>query len=82
MKVVNLKWEEIDDSTNIVVDVILAADVLYDNTTFEPLARGLSKFISKNVNYAIMAATVRNESTINEFLNVLGMLRTCKLHSI
>ncbi|XP_031788230.1 protein-lysine N-methyltransferase EEF2KMT [Nasonia vitripennis] len=73
VKVINLKWEEIDESKaeQVGIDVVIAADVLYDNSTFDALARGLKHLIRKAVNYAIIAATVRNESTLLDFLNIL-----------
>lgn len=74
VKVINLKWEEIDESRaeQMGIDVVIAADVLYDNSTFDALARGLKQLMCKAVNYAIIAATVRNESTLLDFLNILG----------
>ncbi|XP_015586219.1 protein-lysine N-methyltransferase EEF2KMT [Cephus cinctus] len=70
--VVNLPWEEIEQSTINGIwqypDVILAADVLYDSSNFDALIGGLKYFLSKNNCYAIIAATVRNTETISQFL--------------
>lgn len=74
VNVKNLKWEDIDKlcAEQMEVDIVIAADVLYDKSTFESLACGLKELMIKTVNYTIMAATVRNESTLLEFLNLLG----------
>jgi predicted nicotinamide N-methyase len=71
---INLKWEDISTlhTEQMDIDLIIAADVLYDKSIFESLVCGLRDLMSNSVNYAIIAAVVRNESTILEFLNILS----------
>ncbi|KAL2723941.1 protein-lysine N-methyltransferase EEF2KMT [Vespula squamosa] len=74
VKVIELKWEDIskyirEDLT--VHDVIIGADILYESTSFYSLITGLS-FLLTSSNYAIIAATIRNEDTVKKFLNQLG----------
>lgn len=69
----NLNWEEIKSKVGqIPVDLVIAADILYDSSNFEALASGLKELIYNSVEYAIVVATIRNESTVEKFLNILG----------
>lgn len=71
-----LDWYKIGESKlvdSFVPDVIIAADIIYDNTLFEPLSRTIETFFNKSKNCKLyVACTVRNEETINEFLSMLG----------
>lgn len=74
VKVTELKWEDINKYTNedsTVHDVIIGADILYESSSFYSLLTGLNQLLTP-ANYAIIAATVRNEDTLNKFLNQLG----------
>ncbi|XP_014598250.1 PREDICTED: WASH complex subunit 7 [Polistes canadensis] len=74
VKVIDLKWEDIENYTkedHTVYDVILGADILYESTSFYSLIIGLNSFLTSN-NYAIIAATIRNEDTVKKFLDQLG----------
>ncbi|KAJ6638668.1 Protein-lysine N-methyltransferase EEF2KMT [Pseudolycoriella hygida] len=74
-----LDWYKINESKLVETftpDVIIAADIIYDNTLFEPLSRTIETFFNKSKNCKLyMACTVRNEDTINEFLNILDAMR-------
>lgn len=78
-KIINLNWEDIDklnlDQMNL--DLVIAADVLFDNSTFKFLVRGLKNLLNKTVDYAIVAATIRNKLTTDEFLDYLGTKIIC-----
>lgn len=69
----NLNWEEIKLKTKqMQVDLVVAADILYDSSNFEALASGISEMFRYNIESAIIVTTIRNESTIKTFLNILG----------
>lgn len=54
-------------------DIILAADVVYDSTIFEPLWKTFQSIVNLNKNCVIiLACTVRNKDTLAEFLNLAG----------
>lgn len=76
VEVLHFNWEDIDslDLKSMKIDLVIAADILYDNRTFDSLASCLKKFLNSTVEYVILAATVRNETTVSEFLNKLGRL--------
>lgn len=72
-----LDWENIQDSNitdRIVPDIIFASDVVYDNTLFVPLSCTLDFIFKKCENRCtfILACTVRNEDTLNEFIELIG----------
>jgi len=76
IQVIDLRWEEIDkyvseDSSQ--PDIIIAADILYESSLFGSLTSGLKCLLTSN-NYAIFAATIRNEDTVSQFLKHLGIL--------
>jgi len=74
VQVVELRWEDIDKYMTKSLsqpDVIIAADILYESNSFVSLASGLKHLLTSN-NYAVFAATVRNEDTIAQFLKLLG----------
>ncbi|OAD55587.1 Protein FAM86A [Eufriesea mexicana] len=71
IKIMELKWEDINKYINeqwIIPDIILGADILYDVNSFHELILGLKKLLSFSGRYAIIAATIRNEDTISQFL--------------
>lgn len=71
VRVINLDWEDASalDEHSIEPDVVLAADVVYDDTIFEPLVNVLGSLWSRNHSLDIyLAATVRNEETLRAFL--------------
>ncbi|XP_047359730.1 protein-lysine N-methyltransferase EEF2KMT isoform X2 [Vespa velutina] len=75
VKVIKLRWEDINkyirEDMTAVHDVIIGADILYESTSFYSLITGLNFLLTSN-NYAIIAATIRNEDTVKKFLNQLG----------
>lgn len=75
VRVIDLKWEDIDKYMSKDVlqsDIIIAADILYESSSFDSLTSGLKRLLTSN-NYAIFAATIRNEDTISQFLQHLGI---------
>lgn len=78
VKALRLPWEEVGDSLNETdrlarnPDVVLAADVLYDDSCFDSLAGALRCLLKNEGSYAILAATIRNANTIEEFIKKLG----------
>ncbi|GLV35946.1 uncharacterized protein CBL_09836 [Carabus blaptoides fortunei] len=73
--VLNLPWESVDDiecCSRIVPDLILAADVVYDSSVFQPLCATVKYFVNSNAKcQVIFACTERNTSTLNEFMKLL-----------
>lgn len=74
--VLNLPWEsvnEIECCSTIVPDLILAADVVYDSSVFQPLCGAVKYFLDANAQcQVIFACTERNTDTLNEFITLLG----------
>ena len=71
----NLKWEEINEyvkGNTLAPEIVIAADVLYDKSNFSALSNALETLLNNGTQYAIIAATVRNSSTIAQFLEELG----------
>ncbi|XP_055390187.1 protein-lysine N-methyltransferase EEF2KMT [Condylostylus longicornis] len=72
-----LQWENIEklNLDNIFYpNVILAADVIYDSSTFTSLCNTID-YIFKYMKYEVimyLAATIRNSETVDEFLKILG----------
>ncbi|XP_017474795.1 PREDICTED: protein-lysine N-methyltransferase EEF2KMT isoform X1 [Rhagoletis zephyria] len=74
-----LEWGAIEDMKwpdSFAADVILAADVVYDDTVFESLTHAIDYVfkIRKDKCEMLLAATVRNEHTLQTFLNSLSQL--------
>lgn len=74
-----LEWDNYKESRvfdNIQPDIVMAADVVYDNTLFQPLCSTVD-YIFKQKNdecIFILACTMRNEETFNEFTQILGTI--------
>ncbi|XP_046740661.1 protein-lysine N-methyltransferase EEF2KMT [Diprion similis] len=72
-----LPWEKINDGSNrtactpVGAEIILAADVLYDDSCFHSLASALKHLLGINGTYAVVAATIRNADTISKFTEIL-----------
>ncbi|XP_077275759.1 protein-lysine N-methyltransferase EEF2KMT [Temnothorax americanus] len=74
IQVIDLKWEDTDkyiSEGSSQPDIIIAADILYENNSFGSLTSGLRHFLTSS-NFAIIAAIIRNEDTISQFLELLG----------
>lgn len=76
LSVLNLPWEEVDDGVCKElgrIDLILAADVVYDSGLFKPLI-GALKNISKTceVEDIVFACTERNPETLEKFLQEIS----------
>lgn len=75
-----LPWEEIDEHRNelktiCTPHIILAADVVYDETIFDPLLRCLNSLFSDNGKHPlefILSQTIRNEATFHKFRELLS----------
>lgn len=71
-----LEWGSVSDMkwpNGFSADVILAADVVYDDTVFDSLTNAINYVfkIRDDKCEMLLAATVRNEHTLNKFLNLL-----------
>lgn len=72
-----LPWESIEEVAEIVTikpDFIIAADVVYDDSCFKDLSSAIDYVfkLKENKVQMYLAATVRNEHTLNKFLEIMG----------
>lgn len=80
IEILDLPWETFEQSLlvnrNISPDFILAADVIYDDTLFEPLVRTINEIfqLKQNDVRLILACTVRNHKTLQKFLEMLSKI--------
>ncbi|XP_068986400.1 putative protein N-methyltransferase FAM86B1 isoform X2 [Bombus flavifrons] len=75
VKIEELRWEDINKYVNeqwVLPDIIIGADILYDTDSFFGLIMGLKGFLSFPNRCAIIAATIRNEDTVLQFLYQLA----------
>lgn len=65
--------EEIEKISNLKPDIIMAADVVYDDSCFNDLSSAIDYIfkLKRNNVEMYLAATVRNEHTLNSFLKIL-----------
>lgn len=72
IKIIDLNWQDIEYVTEdfLQPDIIVAADILYESDSFDSLTLGLKHLLTSS-NYAVFAATIRNEDTISQFLEHL-----------
>ncbi|XP_014222803.1 protein-lysine N-methyltransferase EEF2KMT [Trichogramma pretiosum] len=73
VSILNLLWEDIDESKVIQLkaDIVIAADILYDSSSFESLVISLKRLLEKTANLAVIAVTIRNEMTLEHFLHLI-----------
>ncbi|XP_022164897.1 protein-lysine N-methyltransferase EEF2KMT isoform X2 [Myzus persicae] len=72
--VVKLSWNDIEDLKMFEEkkpDLVLAADVIFDDTMFEPLCSSLRYFTTNNTTEIILFCTLRNSETYIKFLATL-----------
>lgn len=80
LEIKHLDWERISDSDvlkNFQPELIIAADVIYDDTLFKPFCQTID-YIFENASPScqlILAATVRNLETLDKFLIEIGKYR-------
>lgn len=81
VRVAALDWEEVDSSLDELEDirpeVVIAADVVYDGTLFEPLCSAIDVVFRRSGSNGCslyLACTMRNEETLEAFLRHLGKL--------
>lgn len=75
IQIIDLNWQDIDKYVTedfSQPDIIIAADILYESDSFDSLTLGLKHLLTSS-NYAVFAATIRNEDTISQFLEHLGI---------
>lgn len=77
IKILDLPWEEVEKSgvENIVIpEVILGADLVYDDSIFDPLSSTIDYLfkIAEHKCTMFLSVTVRNEATLEKFLRILG----------
>jgi protein-lysine N-methyltransferase EEF2KMT len=75
--VLQLPWEDCEELQVFdkcgTPDVLLAADVVYDSSIFEPLLNVVNMIFSKNENLLfILCCTLRDPETLTSFLTLLG----------
>ncbi|XP_049858527.1 putative protein N-methyltransferase FAM86B1 isoform X3 [Schistocerca gregaria] len=70
--VMNLPWADVTKNTITEVDFVLAADVVYDTSTFTELCQALKNLLHYQKTVAIIACTVRDQNTIQQFLHTLA----------
>ncbi|XP_043283072.1 protein-lysine N-methyltransferase EEF2KMT [Venturia canescens] len=76
VRIKRLLWSSISENdieaswTN--PEVVLAADVVYDESTFDELIEAFRVFIKRTNALVIVATTVRNEETLSTFFNKLA----------
>uniref|UniRef100_A0A2S2R5Y1 FAM86 N-terminal domain-containing protein n=1 Tax=Sipha flava TaxID=143950 RepID=A0A2S2R5Y1_9HEMI len=73
-KTVQLSWDDIEDFKVFKEnkpDLVLAADVTFDKTMFEPLCTSLKYFLNNNTTEIILFCTLRNVETYKQFLETL-----------
>lgn len=59
--------------TKTLPDYVLASDIIYDDTLFEPLLKTIQFIFDLNqACILVLACTVRNEDTLNSFLTLIG----------
>lgn len=77
LEVLNLPWELVNLESKIIkeVDVILAADVVYDSSLFDSLCDAIRCFLLYGrCKKVYLACTERNRDTLLDFLCHLGMV--------
>lgn len=77
IEVLDLPWEDVSEEVceGLSVDIILAADVVFDSTLFSSFLNCVKCFMK--VSYGarlLLACTERNKKTLEEFLNLLGKI--------
>lgn len=71
--VLDLNWNDLSSLADSKLDpeIILAADVVYDDTIFKPFVNVLLQLTERKPSLVIyLAATVRNEETLEQFLSL------------
>lgn len=71
---IDLPWENVDENIkkSLNIDIVIAADVIYDSSLFPALINALKLLLNTANCYGIIAMTIRNETTINEFFKQLS----------
>ncbi|XP_066588508.1 protein-lysine N-methyltransferase EEF2KMT [Prorops nasuta] len=74
VQVLDLNWGRMNDYIEEnwpLPDIVIGADILYETESFHALRNGLKALLSRNNSCAIIAVTVRNEDTFNQFIEQL-----------
>ncbi|KAJ9601306.1 hypothetical protein L9F63_000528, partial [Diploptera punctata] len=74
IEVLNLPWEDIPSSgisQLVSPHVVLAADVVFDSRLFRPLCEAFSHLLLNKSCCVLLACTLRNQHTLDSFLNML-----------
>ncbi|XP_011308709.1 protein FAM86D [Fopius arisanus] len=73
-EIIDLPWENIDEGmgNRLGVDLVIAADVIYDNSLFPLLINGLKLLMRSGNCLGILAMTIRNQETVSEFFKQLN----------
>ncbi|KAK3924324.1 Protein-lysine N-methyltransferase EEF2KMT [Frankliniella fusca] len=76
ISIAHLPWEDIVDehfAPSIAPNFVIASDVVYDPSLFEPLSKTLKEFVTCG-SQVILACTERNSKTLQEFIRALESL--------
>lgn len=77
VEVYKLLWENIDEKVCKKfgeVELVIAADVVYDSDLFVPLANALRCFLICGTSEVLLACTERNKNTLDHFFAILSKL--------
>lgn len=69
-----LDWDNVQDLSNdLLPDIIIGSDIVYDPSILKPLCNVIKIFTRRNKNLEIYVANIiRNEDTYKQFLRTLG----------
>ncbi|KAI8420680.1 hypothetical protein MSG28_007910 [Choristoneura fumiferana] len=72
--VMMLDWNDAEDlKNNLVPDILIGADIVYDPSILQPLCNVIKSFFDKNDLLEVyIASMIRNVDTFNSFLEALG----------
>ncbi|XP_026724573.1 protein-lysine N-methyltransferase EEF2KMT-like isoform X2 [Trichoplusia ni] len=73
LSIMKLDWNSVDNlPDNIVPDILIGADIVYDPSILVPLCNVIQTFCKRNSNLVVyIASVIRNEATFASFLKTL-----------
>lgn len=77
-----LDWNDAEDyKNNLVPDILIGADIVYDPSILQPLCDVIKSFFDKNECLEVyIASMIRNKETFDSFLEALGRFFYIKKH--
>lgn len=74
----SLDWNDCELPSDMCPDIIIGSDIIYDPMILDPLHKVISSFLKMNQELEIfIAGVIRNEDTLNMFLQRLGNYLLC-----